>query len=179
MKKIAVYCSSSETLDKFYYEQAEKLGKWIGENGHTLVYGGCSLGLMEAVSNGVKATGKGHITGVVPKILIEREKVSQNPDNIIYCDDLTERKRIMMEESDIFIAMPGSIGTLDEAFSVMAQHIIGIDKKMIIFWNLKGFWNGLFDFFETLKPTGVVNKSIEALYLKADTLEEIEELCEK
>lgn len=171
--KIAVYCSSSDNLDPLYYQQTEELGKWIGSCNHTLVYGGASCGLMEAVAKGVRKAGKGNIVGIVPHILADRNLVSSLPDTIIWCNDLTERKQIMMQESDIFIAMPGSIGTLDEAFSVMAQHIIGIDRKMVIFWNINGFWNQLFAFFESIKPTGVVNKSIEALYHRADTLEEI------
>lgn len=174
--RIAVYCSSSDALDSLYYQQAEELGKWIGMNCHTLVYGGARCGLMEAVAKGVRMSGNGNVIGIVPHILAEKNLVSSLPDNIIWCNDLTERKQIMMQESDIFIAMPGSIGTLDEAFSVMAQHIIGIDSKMVIFWNIKGFWNQLFAFFESIKQTGVVNKSIEALYYKADTLEEIDKI---
>lgn len=176
---IAVYCSSSQELDKKIYQQAEELGKWIGENGHTLVYGGCYLGLMESVSDGVKKTGKGKVIGVVPQILIDRNKVSKNIDDMILCKDLSERKMIMMEKSDVFIAMPGSVGTFDEAFSVMAQHSIGIDNKMVIFWNIDGFWNGLFSFFDSIKNTGVAYKPLEALYYKAETIEEIADICAK
>ena len=176
---IAVYCASSGSLAPCFYEQAESLGKWIGGQGHTLVYGGCSLGLMESVSKGVKATGKGWVIGVAPHILQERGLVSANIDEIVFCDDLTERKRIMMEKSDIFIAMPGSIGTLDEAFSVMAQHVIGIDGKMVIFWNLNGFWEPLFRFFDELGMTGVLRQPMENLYHKAETLKDIIAICEK
>ena len=176
---IAVYCSSSSILDSVYYHQAEELGKWIGCEGHTLVYGGCKLGLMESVSDGVKRAKNGKVIGVVPKILIELDRVSKNSDEIIYCDDLTERKKIMMERSDIFIAMPGSVGTLDEAFSVIAQHSIGIDNKMVIFWNINGFWDGLFSFFESLKTTGVAYKPLENFYYKADSLEDIKKICAK
>lgn len=84
-----------------------------------------------------------------------------------------------MRESDIFIAMPGSIGTLDEAFTVMAQHTIGIEKKMVVFWNLNGFWEPLFTFFNALKATGVMNNPLEHTYYKADTLEDIIRICEK
>ena len=184
MKTIAVYCSSSNSLDAKYYEQAEELGKWIGETGRTLVYGGSSLGLMEAVSRGARkaidvCNGTGKVVGVVPDVLCERKAVSQNPDEVIPCKDLTERKQIMMGRSDVFIAMPGSIGTLDEAFSVMAQHIIGIDRKMVIFWNIDGFWNKFFEFLDWLGTTPVANKDIKSLYYRADTLEEVIALCEK
>ncbi len=176
---IAVYCASSNDLAPYFYEQAEALGRWIGHQGHTLVYGGCSLGLMESVSKGVKDAGGGRVVGVAPHILQDRGLVSRNIDDIVFCDDLTERKRIMMQRSDIFIAMPGSIGTLDEAFSVMAQHVIGIDMKMVVFWNLNGFWEPLFKFFEELGKTGVLRQPMENLYHKADTLEDIIRICER
>lgn len=172
---IAVYCSSSDQLSSEYYHQAEQLGEWIAENNHTLVYGGSRLGLMESVARGVKMTG-GHIIGVLPYIIKERNLVSQYIDETIFCEDLTERKKIMMEKSEIFIVMPGSIGTLDEAFSVMAQHIIGINSKMVIFWNINGFWNELFKFFDSLKNTGVIYKPIHTLYYKADSIDEIEKI---
>ena len=185
MKNIAVFCSSSDVLNEKMYQQADALGRWIGQTQRNLIYGGSNLGLMKAVSRGMwmeinsqkSSTQKSEIIGVVPEILIQNKKVSPYNTRQITCKDLTERKMIMMRESDVFIAMPGSIGTLDEVFSVMAQHIIGIDKKKVIFWNIDGFWDKLFELFDSLRSTGVVYKPIESLYLKANTLEEVISFC--
>lgn len=173
IEKIGVFCSSSANLDPLYYEQAELLGKWIGENEKTLIYGGSRCGLMEAVAQGVHKTGKGIIVGVIPKILIDREMVSECVGIKVPTEGLTDRKAWLIKLSDVMVAMPGSVGTLDEAFSVMSENAIGINTKKVIFWNINGFWDGLFSMFEGLKQTGVVNKPLERFYMRADTLEEV------
>ena len=96
----------------------------MGETGKTLVYGGASLGLMECVAQAVKTNG-GHIIGVVPAKLEENGKVSALPDRIINTRNLSDRKDMIVEESDVLVALPGGVGTLDEIFHVMAAASIG------------------------------------------------------
>ena len=179
MKKIGVFCASSEALNPDFYVRAEELGFFLGSHDMALVYAVAEMGLMEAVASGVRravpfSAANPRVIGVVPDILFEKGAVSSLPDRVMRCRDLTERKAIMMRESDILVAMPGSVGTLDEAFSTMAQKVIGIAQKKVIFWNMDGFWNGLFELFEKMKMTGVVNKPLEDLYMRADSLEEVE-----
>lgn len=176
MEKIGVFCASSNDLDPIYYEEGRRLGQWIGEHDLTLIYGGHNTGLMEAVAQGVKSTGKGIVVGVVPKILIDKGTVSECVGIRVPTEDLSDRKAWLMKLSDVMIAMPGSVGTLDEAFSVMSQNAIGISPKKIIFWNINGFWDGLFSMLEGLKKTRVVNKPLEEIMLRADTFEQLTEL---
>lgn len=173
IEKIGVFCSSSDKLDPVYYKEAERLGHWIGESGKTLVYGGAKCGLMEAVAQGVRKAGSLNVIGVVPKVLIERELVSECIGIRIPTEGLHDRKMWINKVSDILIALPGSVGTLDEAFTVIGEASIGLGTKKVIFWNINGFWNGLFKMLNDMKATGVQNKPIDDYVLKADTLEEV------
>lgn len=172
MKKIGIFCSSSNKLDEIYYKEAERLGRWMGENGKTLVYGGANCGLMETLAKAMHQTG-GHVLGIVPQILIDRNRVSTYIDETILTKDLNNRKQQLIEQSDIILALPGSVGTLDEVFTVMAANTIGIHNKKVIFWNINNFWSGLFTMFDQLLTTGVVNKPFDDIMVKADTLEQV------
>jgi len=178
MQKIGIFCSSSNNLDESYYREAERLGRWMGEHGKTLVYGGANCGLMESLAKSVHESG-GHVLGVVPQILIDRNRVSTYIDETILTRDLNDRKQKLIEESDIILALPGSVGTLDEVFTVMAANTIGIHDKRVVFWSINDFWNGLFILFDQLLTTGVVNKPFEQMLVKAHSLEEVISIIDK
>lgn len=173
MEKIGVFCSSSDKLDKVYYDEAGRLGEWIGKSGRTLVYGGSKCGLMEAVAQGVKKAGSINVVGVVPKILMERHMVSDCIGIRVPTENLQDRKAWMNKISDIMIALPGGVGTLDEAFTVLAEATIGLADKKVVFWNINGFWNVLFEMIDRMKSVGVVSSSIDSRMLRADSLEDI------
>ena len=129
MGKIAVFCSASPVENEKFVNAAKELGRLIGLRKDTLIYGGASLGLMETVASAVKEYG-GCVTGVVPEIIEERNAVSGLCDSIIKVKDLNERKQEMNRLADLFVALPGGIGTLDELFTVAAAVSIGyMDKK--------------------------------------------------
>lgn len=176
IEKIGVFCSSSDNMASIYYEEASRFGHWIGESGKTLVYGGAKCGLMEAVAKGVRKAGSINVIGVVPKVLIERELVSECIGIRIPTEGLQDRKAWLMKISDIMIALPGSVGTLDEAFSVIGETSIGLGSKKVIFWNINGFWDGLFRMLDDMKATGVQNKPLDDYLLRANTLEDVIEL---
>lgn len=176
--KIGIFCSSSNKLDESYYEEAGRLGRWIGSHGLTLVCGGASCGLMETLSRAVHESG-GKVLGVVPQILIDRERVSTCIDDMVVTEDLNDRKQKLIENSDIILALPGSVGTLDEVFTVMAANSIGIHEKKVVFWNINGFWTGLFSLFDQMMLTGVVNKPFDSVMVKANTFEEIVRIIDK
>ena len=113
MEKIGVYCASSNTMAPEFYEKARELGAWMGREGKTLVYGGIACGLMEAVAQAVKQNG-GRVYGVVPKGLTLRTGPSDAIDVTLWCDDLTDRKTWLIQESDVLVVLPGSLGTLDD-----------------------------------------------------------------
>lgn len=142
MKNISVFCAASRKLENRYYEEALAFGEWMGKHNKVLIYGGANSGLMEAVAKGVKQQG-GKVVGVIPHMLESKCRVSSYVDEAINCKNLSERKDIMMEQSDVFVALPGGIGTLDEIFTVMASNSIGYHAKKVILFNVSGFWDGL------------------------------------
>lgn len=172
MQNIGIFCASSNTMDKLYYDEAARLGRWIGENGKTLVYGGANCGLMEATAKAVHESG-GKVIGIVPQILFDRHRVSQYIDEVVRCKDLNDRKQLLIHYSDVIVAMPGSVGTLDEVFTVLAANTIGIHDKKVIFWNINGFWDDLITLFKGLEQRGVVNKPFDDVITIVDSLDSL------
>ena len=125
------------------------------------------------MAQGVRKAGSINVIGVVPRVLIERELVSDCIGIRIPTEGLSDRKMWLNKVSDVLVALPGSVGTLDEAFTVIGEHSIGLSTKKVIFWNINGFWNGLFKMLDEMKATGVQNKPIDDYVLRANTLEEV------
>ena len=115
MEKIGIFCSASENIDKMYFESARRIGEWMWQTGKTLIYGGASLGLMECIARAVKENG-GKVIGVVPAKLEENGKVSTLLDEEIHTRNLSDRKDIITEKSEVLVALPGGVGTLDKNF---------------------------------------------------------------
>lgn len=143
---ICVFCSSSDNLDSGCYTAAEALGSWIGENAHTLVYGGSEKGLMKACSHAAKKAGA-KITAVVPPFVKESGLLNPDIDNMVFVNNLAERKAEMIRISDVFIALPGGIGTLDEVFSVAACNVVGECGKPVFVMNIGGIYQKLRELF--------------------------------
>ena len=175
--KIAVYCSAKDRIPEEYLALGDVLGQWIARAGHTLVYGGANLGLMECVAQSAKENGA-FIMGVVPTKLEERGAVSDLLDVTFRVDDLSERKDTMLRESDVLVALPGGVGTLDEVFHVVASASIGYHHKKVIFYNVNGFWNGLLDFLDNMKGSGFARRPLENYYHVANTWEELIDLLQ-
>ena len=174
MDKIAIFCSASENIEPVFFEKARELGIWMGQNKKTLVYGGANIGLMECVAQSAKEHGA-FIMGVVPTKLEERGAVSDLLDVTFRVDNLSERKDAMLRESDILVALPGGVGTLDEVFHVMASASIGYHAKKVIFYNVDGFWNDLLAFLHRLREQHFARRPWENFYLVANSLEELKE----
>ncbi|MEY8708137.1 TIGR00730 family Rossman fold protein [Bacteroides faecichinchillae] len=174
MKKIGIFCSASENIDKMYFESARQIGKWMGESNKTLIYGGANLGLMECIAGAVKEYG-GTVIGVVPSKLEENGKVSKYLDQMIHTQNLSDRKDIITEKSDILVALPGGVGTLDEVFHVIAAASIGYHQKKVIFYNDYGFYNELLKTLSTLEEKGFARQPFSSYYEVAETLDELKE----
>ena len=137
--KIVVYCSSQEGLDEKYRHLARDLGTWIGEHGHTLVYGGSNAGLMHITAAAVHEAG-GHIMGVIPEMF--RHRIDPVCDEVVYTANLGDRKQYMIEHGDAFVVLPGGIGTLDEWMSTLAVLTIGNDDpRPVIVANIDGLYD--------------------------------------
>lgn len=156
---ICVFCSANDVAPQ-YVAAAEKLGRWLGREGHTLVYGGANLGLMEAVARAAHEAGA-TVVGVVPDILEKTGRASDHIDVRVLCDSLDDRKAIMVERSDLFVALPGGVGTLDEIFTVVAAASIGYHHKRVVLLNIDGFWDSLLAMLDDLQSKGVLRPGLK------------------
>ena len=175
MDRIGLFCSAADDIAPVFFEKASELGVWLGEHKKTLIYGGANLGLMECVAQSAKKYGA-TIMGVVPTKLEERGAVSDLLDITFRTDNLSDRKDVILRESDVMIALPGGVGTLDEVFHVMGSASIGYHAKKVIFYNVDGFWNPMFELFRQLKDTRFARRPLENYYQVANDLEELAEL---
>jgi uncharacterized protein (TIGR00730 family) len=169
---VAVFCSAATDLASAYYEQTALLGRWIGQQGWRLVYGGATLGLMDCVARAAKEAGA-TVTGVVPDKLVERGIVSDLLDENIPVHNLGERKAVMLRESDVFIALPGGLGTLDEVFHVVGESSIGYHTKPVILFNINGCWDSLLHMLDDLRRQGLLRHDLTGRLVVANTLEDI------
>lgn len=172
MKKIGLFCSASDGIDPLYGEKAEELGRWLGEHHKWLIYGGSDCGLMAAVADAAKAAGA-MLMGVVPTKIEERGLASDKLDVIFHAVNLSDRKDIMLQESDVLVALPGGVGTLDEVFHVVASASIGYHDKQVILYNIDHFWDGLIDFLEQLDRQRFIHKRLKKLIRTADTFDQL------
>lgn len=175
MQKVGVYLSSKDNLPASYVNAAREVGALIGRTGRTLVYGGARKGLMEVLAQSVKANG-GRVYGMVPEIIEQRRLVSDAIDVTFRCVDLNDRKAMMNRESDILVALPGGIGTLDEAFTVMANTVIGIRRQPVVFYNVDGCWDALLAALDNLFAQGLVSGTPTDYYSVATNINELEQL---
>ena len=158
--KICVFCSANQQIDPEFFTMTEELGKWAAEHGHSIVYGGVNQGLMECVGKAAKESGARTI-GIVPTKVEETGRISDYVEVEIPCDNLTDRKQLMMDQSDVFIALPGTIG---------------YHHKPVILYNMKGFWNQLIALLDDLQAKGMIRGDWRQYIKTADSLEEISQL---
>ena len=177
MKKIAVFCSANNNIDPIFAEKTKELGEWIGKNSYTLVNGGCDLGLMESTAQAVHENG-GRVIGVVPSKIEKNGHISKFLDVEIPCEDLSDRKQLMIVQSDIIIALPGGLGTLDEIFTVAASATIGYTNKKVILYNINGFWNDLLVMLKGMEKSKFMREPVSEHIVNAKTFEELCNLIE-
>lgn len=140
MRKACVFCASSGLVPRYYIDEARQLGERLAAEGWGLVYGGGSTGLMGAVADGALSAG-GSVTGVIPRFMVEVEWQHKGVADMRLTDTMSERKRIMVDISDAIIVLPGSTGTLDELFEVVADKKLGLHNKPIALLNSNGFYD--------------------------------------
>ena len=173
--KICVFCSANNQINAAFFQLTEELGHWAAENGHVIVFGGVNQGLMECLAKAVKEAG-GQTVGVVPSIVEETGRTSQYNDRVVTCNNLSERKQLMLDESDVFIALPGGVGTLDEVFTVAASYTIGYHHKRVILYNMLGFWDATIAMLDDLQQRGMVRGRWRDYICVANSLQEIASL---
>ena len=175
--KVCVFCSANQQIDHDFFELTRELARWAASQGHSIVFGGVNCGLMECIAKATKEAG-GHLIGIVPTIVERDGRTSRYLDVEIPCDNLSDRKQLMMDQSDLFIALPGGIGTIDELFTVAASATIGYHQKPLILYNMKGFWDSFIAMLDDLHSKGVTRKSWRTYIHVVESLEEIESFVE-
>ncbi|WP_454780309.1 LOG family protein [Legionella sp. WA2022007384] len=153
MKTVCVYLGAQFGNDNEYSDAAILLGRKIAADGFTLVYGGSSLGMMGLLANTVKEYG-GRVVGIITNHLIQQEKPLKSLDELHIVDSMQERKSLMQKISDIFVVMPGGLGTLEEAIETWNAIKIGELTKPLGFLNIKGYFDGLFSFVNSCEQAG-------------------------
>lgn len=157
MKSIAVYCGANSGASPIYAEAARSLARAMVERNIALVYGGGNVGLMGVIADEVLRLG-GEVTGVIPNALMEREVGHANLTRLFVVKDMHERKAMMAELSDGFIAMPGGMGTLEELFEMLTWSQLGIHAKPVGVLNVEGFFDQLVGFIGHLQQEGFVRE---------------------
>lgn len=147
MKKICVFCGSSKGIKDVYSEKAKMLADTLLRMDMELVYGGSNIGLMKVIADRMLLDG-GRVTGVMPGLLASKEILHEGLTETILSEDMQDRKKIMAELSDAFIAMPGGYGTLDELFEALTWNQLGLMDKPVGLFNIDHFYDPLIDWLD-------------------------------
>ena len=172
INSICVYCASGPGNDPAFMEAATKFGRILAENGVRLVYGGGSVGLMGALADSVLDHG-GAVTGVIPDFLVNREHMLLRVQERLITRDMHERKRVMFERADAFVALPGGVGTLEELVEQLTWAQLGRHKKPILILNVARFWDPLCQLLDQMEKLDFIRASLPITLLVADRVEEI------
>ena len=174
---IAVYCAASQSNDSTFAESTEELGNWIAKKNHTLIYGGGNTGLMGVVATSVMKSG-GEVIGVMPQFFVEREIAKKDITKLYIVETMSERKNKMIELSEVYIALPGGPGTLEEIAEVVSWVRVGQTNGICIFYNIEGYYDHLEVFFNQMVMTNLLSKEDRDQIYFVKSLEEIEKLIE-
>lgn len=172
IKTVCVYCGSGSGTNPRFVEAAIALGKVFAENNIRLVYGGGSVGLMGAVARSVLDHG-GTVTGIIPDFLANRERMNPDLTELVVTPDMHERKRLMFERSDAFVALPGGVGTLEELVEQMTWQQLGRHTKPVLLANIDNFWEPLLALLAHMHATEFIRPSLNVEVLKAERVEDI------
>ncbi len=164
IRSLCIYCGSSTGQDPAFAQAAKTLGELMADQGLALVYGGGHVGLMGIVADAVLAAG-GTVTGVIPKALMDTEVGHEQLTRLLVVNDMHERKALMAEHADGFVALPGGIGTLEELFEVMTWLQLGYHAKPVGLLNVGGFYDELLVFLDKQRDAGFLRSEHRDLLL--------------
>ena len=172
--RLCVYGAASSSINKGFITKVEEFGFELVKKGHSLVFGGGRNGLMGATARGVKKAG-GYILGVVPKFFDEQtiEVIYDECDKLIQPDTMRERKKIMEDNADAFVVLPGGIGTFEEFFEILTLKQLCRHDKPIVIYNLQGYYNELYAMLETATDKKFLRQGSLELFKMCDDLEDL------
>lgn len=160
VRSICVYCGSGPGNNPAYIDAARTLGRSLAENGIRLVYGGGGLGLMGEVARATLGAG-GEVTGIIPEFLVAREHMLAEVTDLLVTEDMHQRKKLMFERSDAFVALPGGIGTLEELVEQLTWSQLGQHNKPIVVANIADFWTPFLGLLEHMRTEAFIRAGLE------------------
>jgi uncharacterized protein (TIGR00730 family) len=172
IRKVCVYCGSGPGTDPAFVEAARELGATLAREKVGLVYGGGAVGIMGAIAMSVLDHG-GTLTGIIPEFLMSRERALRGTHDLIVTSDMHERKRMMFEMADAFVALPGGVGTLEEVVEQITWVQLGRHKKPILLANIKGFWDPLCALLEHMKALEFIRSGLDFNLLVTEKVADI------
>jgi len=175
---ISVFCASSNQLEEVYFNAAAQLGRQLAERGWKLLYGGTNCGLMGRVAETALQHG-GVVKGIIPKCIAERGVAASSISELHVVEDMKERKHLLREQADAFIALPGGWGTLEEITEVITLKQLGEHAKPIVFLNVNGFYDDFFRFIRQSQREGFISKAYDNLYQVIPTVAEAMDYIER
>ncbi len=179
MKRIAVFIGSTNGHDEGYVDLAHEVGGELARSGLGVVYGGGRSGLMGALADGVLAAG-GEIIGVIPQSMVEREWARDDITELYVCESMHERKALMADKADSFLALPGGLGTLEEIFEVWSWRRLGFHDKPVGFLDAAGYWTPLVDALRGIVDAGFLSPAaLEDVVVDADLHAVLKGLAER
>ena len=155
--KVCVFCGSSMGNDPRYQEAAVRLGEVLAQNDCTLYYGGANVGLMKIIADKMLEKGK-RVVGIIPKLITDMEIAHEGVTEMIEVDSMSERKLMLINESDAFIAMPGGFGTLDELFEITVLNQLRITDKPVALYNTLNYYDSMMQFVNHAVSQGFIRK---------------------
>ena len=167
MRRLCVFCGSNSGSDPAYVDAARALGRALARNGVGVVYGGASVGLMGALADAALAEG-GEVIGVIPQALVDKEIAHHGLVNLRIVASMHERKAMMAELSDGFVALPGGVGTLEELFEIWTWAQLGHHAKPCALLNVSGFYDGLIAFLDDVAGLGFMRQAHRAMLIVAE-----------
>ncbi len=175
---ICVYCGSSLGSDPAFGKAADALGLAIAQMGARLVFGGGDRGLMGRVARATMAAG-GEVVGVIPKFLQEREHASHEWSELIVVDNMHQRKQIMFDRADAFVALPGGVGTLEELVEQLTWVQLDQHRKPVVIADIAGFWRPLLALMAHMRMQEFIRDSFDAHYLVAEKIADVPSILER
>ncbi len=172
MKRLCVFCGANAGRGTQYREAAVRLGTVLARSGVGLVYGGAAIGLMGALADAAAAAG-GEVIGVIPQTLVDREVAHRGIADLRVVGSMHERKALMAELADGFIALPGGVGTLEELFEVWTWTHLGLHRKPCALLDVDGFYRGLAAFLDHVDSEGFLREGVRSMLLIDDDPERL------
>ena len=167
---VTVYCSSSSDIASAHFEAGRELGAAIVRQGWTLVYGGNRIGLMGAVADAAREAG-GKVVGITPQLLVDHGIADEHCDELVVTPGMRERKALLEERADAFIALPGGLGTFEEIFEIIVGRVLGVHDKPIVLLNVDNYYGPLLAAIEHGIEQHFIRPKARRAYFVAETVE--------